>query len=257
MAIHTTRHGEYLTQIEKSTVLFPINCFLVREDDGLTLVDTNWTKTADAILAAARKLGAPIRRIALTHVHGDHVGSLDALHAALPEAEVLVGAREARLLARDFSLDSDEAQTKPTGDFPVIATRPTRTLQPGDMVGSLRVGAAPGHTPGHIAFYDTRDGTLIAGDALFTFTGIGVAGMFRLRFPFSKLATWDRPTALRSARALAELQPNRLAVGHGPTLEAPGKAIAQAIAAAERRFNTPDAPAAKTTAVRFAARQTS
>ena len=95
MAISITTHGRYLTQIEKSTILFPINCYLVREDDGLTLVDTNWTKTADAILAAAEQLGAPIRRIALTHVHGDHVGSLDPLHQALPDADVLVGAREA------------------------------------------------------------------------------------------------------------------------------------------------------------------
>jgi glyoxylase-like metal-dependent hydrolase (beta-lactamase superfamily II) len=237
MAISITTHGQYLTQIEKSTILFPINCYLVREDDGLTLVDTNWTKTADAILAAATQLGAPIRRIALTHVHGDHVGSLDPLHQALPDADVLVGAREARLLARDFSLDADEAQAKPRGDYPVITTHPTGILQPGDMVGSLRVIASPGHTPGHIAFLDTRDGTLIAGDALFTFTGIGVAGMFRMRFPFSWMATWDKATALRTARALAELQPTRLAVGHGPVLEAPVTSMTRATEMAAQRFS--------------------
>ena len=33
----------------------------------------------DALLAAAEQAGAPIRRIALTHGHMDHVGSLDAL----------------------------------------------------------------------------------------------------------------------------------------------------------------------------------
>jgi glyoxylase-like metal-dependent hydrolase (beta-lactamase superfamily II) len=236
MAISTTTHGDYLTQIVRSTILFPINCYLVREDDGLTLVDTNWTKTADAILAAAKQLGAPIRRIALTHVHGDHVGSLDPLHQAHPDVDVLVGVREARLLARDFSLDPDEPQTKPRGDYPAITTRPTRTLQPGDMVGSLQVVASPGHTPGHIAFLDTRDGTLIAGDALFTFTGIGVSGMFRMRFPFSSMATWDKGTALRSARALAELQPTRLAVGHGPVLAAPAAAMKEAIDAAAQRF---------------------
>lgn len=236
MAISTSTHGAYLTLIEKTTILFPINCYLVREDDGLTLVDTNWTNTASAILAAARKLGAPIRRIVLTHAHGDHVGSLDALHQSLPDAEVLISEREARILARDFSLDADEPQTKPRGDYPVISTRQTQTVRPGDMVGSLRVVASPGHTPGHVSFFDTRDGTLIAGDALFTFTGIGVSGAFRLRFPFSSMATWDKPTALQSARALAELQPTRLAVGHGPVLTAPQQAIEKAIAAMAKRL---------------------
>ncbi|HEX6542559.1 MAG TPA: MBL fold metallo-hydrolase [Ktedonobacterales bacterium] len=236
MAITTRHHGHFLTQVERSMIVFPINCYFVREDDGLTLVDTNWKKTEGAILRAGQTLGAPIRRIVLTHVHGDHVGSLDALHQALPEAEVLVGEREARLLARDFSLDPEEAQTKPSGDYPMIRTRPTGTLRPGDMVGSLRVVASPGHTPGHISFFDTRDGTLIAGDALFTYTGTGVAGTMRLRFPFSSMATWDKATSLRSVRALAVLQPTRLAVGHGPVLEAPLAAMEQAIAAATARF---------------------
>lgn len=236
MAITVTTQGEYLTQVERTTILFPINCFLVREDDGLTLVDTNWTKTERAILDAAQQLDAPIRRIVLTHVHGDHIGSLDALHKALPAAEVMVGVRETRLLARDFSLDADEAQGKPRGDYPVCSVRPTRTLEPGEMVGSLRVVASPGHTPGHIAFLDTRDGALIAGDALFTYTGIGVAGAFHLRFPFSSMATWDKPTSLHSARALTDLQPTRLVVGHGPVLVTPVAAMKRAIDAAARRL---------------------
>jgi len=71
-----------------------VNCYLVREDDGLTLVDTMIGGSAKAIQAAAAGLDAPIVRIALTHAHTDHIGSLDALYALLPEAEVLISSRD-------------------------------------------------------------------------------------------------------------------------------------------------------------------
>src|SRR5207237_1662572 len=96
------RHSPNLFRLVR---IMPINCFLVREDDGFTLVDTNIPGRAQQIIAAARTLNLPIRRILLTHAHQDHVGSLDALASQLPEAEVLIGSREARLLAGDLSLD--------------------------------------------------------------------------------------------------------------------------------------------------------
>src|SRR6188472_3102733 len=61
-----------------------VNAYLVREDDGLTLVDTLLPRSAKALLRAAEELGAPIVRIALTHAHGDHIGSLDDVAAAIP-----------------------------------------------------------------------------------------------------------------------------------------------------------------------------
>lgn len=234
--MQSIQHGERLTQLLRRTPLFPINCYLVREDDGLTLVDTGLSGSAKDILAAAKQLGAPIRRIALTHAHMDHAGSLDALHEALPDAEVIVSVREARLLARDFSLDANEPQVKIRGGWPVCATRPTRTVTPGESVGSLRVVAAPGHTPGQIAFLDTRDGTLIAGDALSTHFGPAVAGVSKLLFPFVAMGTWHKPTALATAKSLRALDPSRLAAGHGPVLTNPATAMDAAISTATRRF---------------------
>jgi glyoxylase-like metal-dependent hydrolase (beta-lactamase superfamily II) len=70
--------------------LFPINCFFVREEDGLTLIDTTIASSAPKIIAAAATMGAPVKRIVLTHAHSDHVGGLDALHALLTDAEVLI-----------------------------------------------------------------------------------------------------------------------------------------------------------------------
>src|SRR6188472_3945150 len=107
-----------------------VNVYLVREDDGLTVVDTGLPGSHRAILKTAARLGAPIRRIALTHAHGDHIGSLDALAAAIPGVEVLISERDARLLAGDKAIDPGEPRAKLRGSYPGTKTRPTRTLQP-------------------------------------------------------------------------------------------------------------------------------
>src|SRR5436305_2277653 len=159
-----TQHGQYLVQLTRFPHVFPVNAYFVREDDGLTLIDTAIPGTTQKFLAAARDLGQPILRVALTHAHGDHAGSVDALHEALPQAEIMASARDARFLAGERTLDPTEPQAKLRGGYVTIKTTPTRLLRPGDRVGSLEVVASPGHTPGHIAFRDTRDRSLIAGD---------------------------------------------------------------------------------------------
>jgi glyoxylase-like metal-dependent hydrolase (beta-lactamase superfamily II) len=209
-----------------------VNAYLVREDDGLTVIDTMLPRSSKPILAAAEELGAPIVRIALTHAHGDHIGSLDELAAALPGVEVLISTRDARLLAKDMSLDPGEPQDKLRGSLPGAKTRATRTLEPGDMVGSLEVVGSPGHTPGHVSFLDRRDGTLLAGDAYSTLGGVATPARPNPRFPLVYFATWHRPTALASARALRALDPKRLATGHGRIVDSPGAAMDAAIAKA-------------------------
>lgn len=227
------QHGDNLIQLSMS--YFPANAYLVREADGFTLVDTA-LNSANGILAAAAKFGAPIKRIAITHAHSDHVGSLDALHAALPDAEVSVSARDARFLRGDMSLDANEPQVKLRGGYVTVTTTPTRLLKPGDRIGSLDVVASPGHTPGHIAFLDRRDGTLIAGDAYSTQGGIVTGGTLRLLFPFHAMATWHKPTALHSGEALLALKPTRLATGHGKVLTHPAAAMQGAVDEAKRRL---------------------
>jgi glyoxylase-like metal-dependent hydrolase (beta-lactamase superfamily II) len=212
-----------------------VNAYLVSEDDGLTLVDTLLPRSAKVALRAAEKLGAPIVRIALTHAHQDHIGSLDALAAALPQAEVSVSGRDARLLRGDTAIDPSEPQAKLRGSYKAVATRPGRELRPGDRVGSLEVVASPGHTPGHVAFLDTRDRTLIAGDAFSTLGGVSTTAKVNPRFPLPGMATWDKPTALRTARDLRALNPSRLAVGHGNVVESPAQKMDAAIARAEGR----------------------
>ena len=208
-----------------------VNAYLVAEEEGLTLVDTMLSGSAAGILAAAGRLERPIVRIVLTHAHSDHAGSLDALAGRLPGVEIAVSARESRLLAGDRGLDAGEPGSPLRGGWPKVDTRPTRLLEHGDRVGSLRVVAAPGHTPGHIALVDERDDTLIAGDALSTLGGVSTAGRTNPRFPLVGMATWDRPTANRTAAMLRTLASAALAVGHGPVVTDPAAAIDRALEA--------------------------
>jgi glyoxylase-like metal-dependent hydrolase (beta-lactamase superfamily II) len=217
---------------ERITQYGIVNSYLLDEADGLTVIDTMMRRAEKRILAAASSSGKPIARILLTHAHVDHIGSLDALSAAVPDAEVIISARDARLMAKDMSLDPGEPVDKLRGGYPGAETKPDRTIAAGDRVGSLEAIAAPGHTPGQLAFLDSRDGTLFCADAYATLGGVATSARLNPRFPLVYWATWHRPTALETARALRALDPQRLAPGHGRVVEGPGAAMDAAIAKA-------------------------
>ena len=237
MTLHTPNppYAQGTAGVHRISRLGIVNEYLVADDDGLTLIDTGLAGTRRLILARAAALGLPIRRIALTHAHRDHIGSLDALAAALPGVQVVASEREAALLEGDTGLRDGEPAGRLRGGFRGTATRPARLVADGDRVGSLRVLATPGHTPGHLAFFDARDGTLYAGDSFTTTRGVATSAVVPWRYPMAGLATWNRGLDLASARQLCDLDPARLAPGHGPVIEAPGHAMDRAIAAAARK----------------------
>jgi glyoxylase-like metal-dependent hydrolase (beta-lactamase superfamily II) len=231
-----TRLSSRLIQLTRYPTVFPMNCYLVVEDDGLTLVDSTTSSPADDVAAMVKQLGKQLSRIALTHAHGDHVGGIAGVRQRFPGVEVSIGQRDAPILAGDKTLLSAEPQTEVKGYFVKVDWKPDRLLQAGDRVGSLEVVASPGHTPGHVALLDVRDRSLIAGDALQTRGGIAVSGDLRLLFPFPAMATWSKQTALKSAVALRELRPSLLAVGHGAAVSEPMAAMDRAIESARHAF---------------------
>ena len=107
-------------------------------------------------LEVLRAVGVPIE-----HNDGHYVLATDVADALerLPFPDPCLTIADARLLAKDKSLDAGEEKGKLRGSYPGAKTRPTGTLTPGERVGSLEVVANPGHTPGHVALLDTRDRT--------------------------------------------------------------------------------------------------
>jgi len=225
----TVRVTDNLIQLDRAHF---VNAFLVREPDGFTLVDTNLGGAAGDLIDAARKGGAEIRRVALTHGHSDHAGSLDALKEKLGDGvEVLLGELDARIHAGESVVDG-----KLRGSWPKnVKTRPDTRLVGGERIGSLEVIPSPGHTPGHMAFLDTRDRTLIAGDTFTSYWRTDVPNRLVQPFPLAAMGTQDREQVVDAARTLRRLDPAILVVGHGPAVRAPAAAMDAAIARASRR----------------------
>ncbi|MFC5471702.1 MBL fold metallo-hydrolase [Cohnella suwonensis] len=223
------------TQLQFLPKLFPINCYLVEEDDGLTLIDAGMPFAAKGIEEAIRATGKPLVRMLLTHAHDDHIGAVPYLKERHPEARVGISRRDESLLRGDLSLLPGEAQTPIKGSVPKKTPFQADFLfGDGDVIGSLRAIATPGHTPGHFAFYEPEGRVLIGGDAFQSKGGFAVSGTIKWKFPFPALATWHAATAIESAVRVRELDPAVLLVGHGPAVEQPADAIDRAVRKAEK-----------------------
>ncbi|MFB3169619.1 MBL fold metallo-hydrolase [Neobacillus sp. 179-C4.2 HS] len=227
----------FLYQVTFMASVFPVNCYLVEEEHGLTLIDAALPFSKKGIFTAAEMIGKPITKIILTHAHEDHVGALDNIKEELTDVSVYISVRDNRIMNGDSSLDVHEHQTPIKGGVPKkLKTRANVLLKEADLIGSLAAIETPGHTPGSMSFIDHRTKALIAGDAFQTRGGIAVAGDIKPWFPFPAFGTWSKETSLESAKKLVSYQPKLLAVGHGEMVENPITVMEQAIKRLEKKL---------------------
>jgi glyoxylase-like metal-dependent hydrolase (beta-lactamase superfamily II) len=119
----------------------------------------------DQIVAAAGKLGLSVAKILLTHGHIDHAGGTAELAARLG-VPVEGPQREDA-----FWIEQLPQQSRMFGFPHCAAFTPDRWLEDGDTVSfgevALEVLHTPGHTPGHVCFFDRAGRLAIVGDVLF------------------------------------------------------------------------------------------
>ena len=167
--------------------------YLIESDDGYVLVDSGWDapQSYGALMAQLHALGVPLkelRRVIFTHVHPDHYGLAGRLKGDC-DAELMLGAPERGFIDTRYRrpeglLDRmyewvishgapvEEADKLRNASMPVrgwvTVADPDTLLHGGETLKCGRyqweVIWTPGHSPGHMCFYDRQQKIMITGD---------------------------------------------------------------------------------------------
>jgi hydroxyacylglutathione hydrolase len=117
------------------------------------------------LLSTVEGLGLSLEQIWLTHAHIDHAGATAEL--ARLKGLPIVGPHP----ADQFWIAGLPQQSRMFGFPPAESFTPTRWLHDGDTVRighcELQVRHCPGHTPGHVIFYEPTTKHAFVGDVLF------------------------------------------------------------------------------------------
>jgi hydroxyacylglutathione hydrolase len=160
----------------------------------------------DRVLAAARREDVRLEKILLTHAHIDHAGGAAQLARDLKLP--IVGPHR----GDQFWIDGLPEQGRAFGLGNCEKFEPDQWLDEGDrvQVGDVEfaVRHCPGHTPGHVVFFNPQQRIAFVGDVLFA----GSIG--RTDFPGG-----DYDTLIRSIREKLFVLGDdvRFVPGHGPT----------------------------------------
>jgi glyoxylase-like metal-dependent hydrolase (beta-lactamase superfamily II) len=200
------------------------NAYLVKRDDGITVVDTGLPGNAGKIIDYVQSIGcqaSDIKTIVLTHSDMDHSGSVARLKE---ETKARVAIHEA-----DAPRLSGEKEPKAVKGVLGLLLRAMAAvmrfkrmkadvlLKDSDIVDRLTVIHTPGHTDGSICLY-LPGRALFVGDALLT------DDERMLSLPRRSMST-DLDQAKESIKKVSELEYSVLLPGHGPPIERNASAI--------------------------------
>ena len=226
-----------------------VHAFLVDAGRELTLIDTLYDTDARTLLEYLQRIRRPvtdIERIVLTHAHRSHLGGLRVLkrisaatvYAHAWEADIIEGKRKAQPVTlrptRPFRLYRQVYYPFQIGLALGFGKHPPcpvdEALEADDALGPLQVVHAPGHTPGHVAFFWPEREVLFAGDAIATWPELA---------PGWPAFTLNRAEHARSLRRLAALAPQVVAVGHGEPIRENAADTLRVVAERGQAYATP------------------
>jgi len=200
---------------------FSTHVYLVKDRGGTwTLIDTGLPDAHTAIVAYLAKIKVDptaIKKILITHLHRDHVGSL----------RVMIE----RTKARTFShwVEAAYIALHPKYDGPGVPPAEPVTIDEAfkdgdsiDAAGGLIAYHTPGHTPGYTSFYQPERKILFSGDLFF------VDGE-KLILTTPEY-THHTPTAQISARRMSQLSIDSLLTYHGGPILTNGGGAVRALA---------------------------
>jgi glyoxylase-like metal-dependent hydrolase (beta-lactamase superfamily II) len=202
------------------------NCYLILDNNGLTLIDAGLPRDRNKILEYIRNLERSpkdLHRIIITHADGDHVGSLAALQAA-SGAHTYASPIEAKAIAAGVPSRPLKPQGVQKIAFALLQPLMARILRAAPaavdeivhdgevlpVLGGLRVISTPGHTPGHVSLFSPSADILFVGDSL-----VAQGDMLRAS---RGMNTWDQVKADDSVKLQAALGARIVCSGHGPII---------------------------------------
>jgi cyclase len=128
--------------------------------DGILLVDTGWTETAEEMNEKVKELSdGTVKLIIITHPHGDHIGG----RVPVGQNATLIAHKNAaeELSGRYYALDPLPGQ-----ELPVITFEDELSLRFNGE--EIRIIPAPGHTHSDIVVHFVDSGVVFMGDLLFS-----------------------------------------------------------------------------------------